>query len=355
MAQQQSNSKIKQFILPTRMRQKITSSGKIYYYYDTCTTPRKWLALGSDYLIALKKYADLEIEYNSEITNKINQATTFRYIANRYIKEIIPKKRPRTQHDNMRELEKLLEFFDSPPAPIDEIKPVHIREYLDWRSKTAKVRANREISLFSHIFNKAREWGYTSNENPCRGISRNKETGRDVYISDELFFKVYAKADRHIQFVMLIAYLIGQRPADCLKIELSDIQNDELHITQNKVQKKLRIKVIGQLKKVTEQLIKERGKQTHNKLFVYMGTKTKCFGQPLTPHMLRSGMDKARAAAGVDKQLFQFRDLRAKAATDKDESLGIEAARELLGHNTQNMTKHYVRNRKGKLVEPTKI
>ena len=49
---------------------------------------------------------------------------------------------------------------------------------------------------------------------------------------------------------------------------------------------------------------------------------------------------------------FQFRDLRAKAAADKDESIGIEAARTLLGHATQSMTDKYIRNRKGHLVEP---
>ena len=46
------------------MRSKTTKNGNVYYYYDTCAKPRKWLALGCDYLDALKKYADYEREFS---------------------------------------------------------------------------------------------------------------------------------------------------------------------------------------------------------------------------------------------------------------------------------------------------
>ena len=71
--------------------------------------------------------------------------------------------------------------------------------------------------------------------------------------------------------------------------------------------------------------------------------------------MLRRRFDLARAAAGISKELFQLRDLRAKAGTDKAESSGdIMQARDQLGHTTVTMTEHYVRNRKGKRVTPTR-
>ena len=40
-------------------------------------------------------------------------------------------------------------------------------------------------------------------------------------------------------------------------------------------------------------------------------------GTRFTYNMLRNHFDAARKAAGVEKKSFQFRDLRAKAATDK--------------------------------------
>ncbi|CAE6839529.1 hypothetical protein LMG22931_07182 [Paraburkholderia nemoris] len=69
----------------------------------------------------------------------------------------------------------------------------------------------------------------------------------------------------------------------------------------------------------------------------------------------RFRFDRARLAARVGKELFQFRDLRAKAGTDKAESSGnIQAAQLQLGHKSLKITAHYVRERKGDKVGPTK-
>jgi integrase len=81
----------------------------------------------------------------------------------------------------------------------------------------------------------------------------------------------------------------------------------------------------------------------------------------MTRFALRGAMDRARKAASEKHpdlapkiREFQFRDLRAKAGTDKEEMQGMDAAQAQLGHSTPTMTKHYVRHRKGKLVKPTK-
>lgn len=336
------------------MRSKVWSSGKTYYYYDTCAKPRKWLPLGPDYLEALRMYADYEKEYNTDdLSKRINNVITFKFVSNRYLKEVVPSKAPRTQKDNIAELDSLLKYFDNPPAPINDIQPVHIREYLDWRGKNAQTRANRERALFSHIFNKAREWGYTANENPCRGVRGFKETGHDVYVSDEVFWRLFEFADTHIKDIMMVAYLIGQRVADVLKIKITDIQDGALWIEQNKVKTKVRIALTGDLLSLIETLLAERGNVMHSYLFINKGRQRES-GRALTYNMLRGGMDRAREKAGIEKAAFQFRDLRAKAATDTDEMHGIEAARNILGHRNQNMTNEYIRRRLGKLVAPTK-
>lgn len=75
----------------------------------------------------------------------------------------------------------------------------------------------------------------------------------------------------------------------------------------------------------------------------------------MTVSMLRKRFDDTRAKAGIEKEDFQLRDLRAKAGTDKAESSGdIMQARDQLGHTTVVMTEHYVRHRKGKKVSPTR-
>ncbi|TYP69475.1 hypothetical protein BCL69_11481 [Nitrosomonas communis] len=197
----------------------------IHYYYDNGGKPRKEIPLGSDYALAVKLWAEIETAKKDTKPSVI----TFRYVAERYIRDVIPTKSPTTQKDNMRELDRLYKFFDNPPAPLEEIEPIHIRQYLDQRE--AKSRANREKALFSHIWNKAREWGYTSRSNPCLGVKGNKEVGRkEIYIEDDLYNAVYQAASVPLREAMDMSYLTGQRTSDVLKMRENDVVNGMLQI-----------------------------------------------------------------------------------------------------------------------------
>lgn len=329
--------------LRARQRHK---TGKIFYYYDAGGKPRKEIPLGSDYALALKKWAELEIDAKPRQQGVI----TFRYVAERYIKEVLPLKAPATQRDNLRELKQLYTFFDSPPAPIEKIKPIHIRQYLDWRE--SKTRANREKALFSHIWNKAREWGYTDLTNPCQGIKGNRETGRkEIYIEDEIFDAVYQAASQPLKDAMALAYLTGQRPSDLLKMCETDIVDNCLQIRQGKTGKKLRISIEGELHALIQRIIDRKKQYPVRSLYLIVDET----GQPFTVSMLRGHFDRARIAAGINKAQFQFRDIRAKAGTDTTESTGdIYRAQKQLGHSNVTMTERYVRGRKGDKIKPTK-
>lgn len=88
--------------------------------------PRKKIRLGNDYAIAVKKWSELQIDAKP----KHQEIITFRYVAERYAREIIPKKAAYTQRDNFKELSWLYKFFDNPPVPIHKIEPINIRQYL---------------------------------------------------------------------------------------------------------------------------------------------------------------------------------------------------------------------------------
>ena len=62
-------------------------------------------------------------------------------------------------------------------------------------------------------------------------------------------------------------------------------------------------------------------------------------GRPLPLHAMRGRFDKARKAAGVD---FQFRDIRAKTASDTG---GLAHSQRLLWHKNSEVTEHCVRQR----------
>lgn len=341
--------------LPPRLRARTLPSGRTYYYYDTGGKPRHELPLGSDYALAVKKWAELEIDARQQP----DQVATFRLAAERYMREVLPTKAPRTQKDNLAELRQLYKFFDQPPAPLDEITPQHIRQYLD-RRKGSAVRANREKALFSHIFNKAREWGYTTAPNPATGVRGFTERGRDVYIEDETFAAVWDAADWPTRDAMDLAYLTGQRPADVLKMRLTDIHDGLLWLTQGKTRKKLRIAVEGEL----ATLITRINARSHQVTSLHLIRDEK--GNALSHNALDNRFENARARAvkalneagkheaAAAARRFQFRDLRAKAGTDKADATDIRQAQHQLGHDSVKMTESYVRSRAGAKVTPTK-
>lgn len=321
----------------------------IYYFYDLGGTPRRELSLGKDYGLAILEYAKLEKDRTAAA--HVKSVLTFAYVAERYIVEILPTKKPRTQKDNLAELKQLLVFFNDPPAPLEEIEPQHIKQYLRLRGQKAPIRANREKALFSAIWNFAREYGYTSLANPCAGVKGHKEKGREVYIEDELFARVYEKACDPLRDTMDLAYLTGQRMADVLKMDERDIRDDFLAIQQSKTEARQRMQIAGQLKVVLDRIAARKSvlKVRSTKLVVTVG------GTAMTTYILRKRFDDAREAAGVKKAEFQMRDLRAKAGTDKAESSGdILQAKDQLGHTTVAMTEHYIRKRRGKKITSTK-
>ncbi|MFJ7884618.1 hypothetical protein ACIQYF_14160 [Pseudomonas sp. NPDC096917] len=97
---------------------------------------------------------------------------TFRYVAEKYLVDVVPTKKPTTQKDNVRGMKNLMAFFDDPPAPLETIQPSHVRQSLTWR-KTAPVRANWEKALLSAIWNFTRDIGYTALTNPSASIKGN--------------------------------------------------------------------------------------------------------------------------------------------------------------------------------------
>ncbi|MGL6339023.1 MAG: tyrosine-type recombinase/integrase [Waterburya sp.] len=310
----------------------VTRGKKIYYYYDTNTRKnRKLIPLGNDFYEAIEKHNELS---NAHFKKKTN---TFNDIFLRYMKEVIPQKAARTQKDNLNEAQHLLKFFDN--APISQVKPQHIRQYLDWR-REAKTRANREIALFSHVFNCAREWGYTDSTNPCLGVKRHKEqTRKNIYIDNQKFMLVFNAGCAELKRAMQLAVFTGQRVADVLKMSWADIYEEQgkmyLFICQNKTSVKLSIQICQQLNKLLQECDKKN--QT------ILG---------LTESGLRKRFNSARSKAGINANDFQFRDLRAMAAESMANNSSLKDAQALLGHSNESMTKHYSeRNPKGVKVE----
>jgi len=332
-----------------RLRQR-QRGRKTYYFYDHGIgrdRKRREEPLGTDYGLAVKRWAEIE----NEGAERPHAVLTFRYVCDRYRAEVMPTKAPATQAGNRLEIGNLLEFFDDPPGPLDAIEPIHVRQFMDWRGRTAKARANREKALLSHIWNWARNKGYTSLPNPCAGIRGFAEPGRDAYVDDAMFTAVWTQADEPTRDAMDVAYLTGQRPSDVLRMQVNDIRDGALEIRQAKTGAKIRMAVTGELEAVIARIAdRKRAYPVHSLRLVVNE-----HGQPLTLQALQDRFAGARERAGVAPGVFQFRDLRAKAGTDKADSTGdVRAAQRQLGHTSVVMTEHYVRQRRGAKVNPTR-
>lgn len=341
--------------LPPRMRAR-HRPGVTYYYYDAGGKPRREIALGTDYAAAVRKWAELEAD-KPEVAHALIRV---KHVWDRYIREVLPGKAKRTQADNLKEAEWLLKFFNNPPAPLDAVKPIHVRQYLDWRTDKGEhslTRANREKALFSHWWNKAREWGLTSLPNPCAGVKGFTEPGRDIYIEDQIFAAVYEAGCQPVRDAMDAAYLGGQRPSDTLRMSEQHIKQGKLDVYQGKTKVKLRISMEGEFKARLDAMIERKaGAKVHSLALVCNES-----GRTLTSGALRYRFEKARRIAAklnpaiaADIMAFQFRDLRAKAGSDVDDVDGIEAAQKLLGHTNIRTTQGYIRARKGQFVKPTR-
>lgn len=336
--------------LPVRMKARVRASGTYYYYFNG----QHELPLGKEYIEAIRRWAGLE---GGNANVRAAGTLTFRYVAEKYRDKVIPTKAPRTQKDNLAELANLYQFFDNPPAPLDGIEPYMIAQYRDWRKVT---RSTQEIALFSHIWNWSREQGYTAKPNPTVGVKRNRAKGRDIYIDDKLFEWVYIHSDQPTRDAMDLAHLAGQRPGDCLKFKEQDIKDGALWVRQGKTGTPVRVEIVGKLKEVIDRILArkaaidsapaKKGKTTVRS-FALVVNET---GHALTASALDGRFGKARECAEVSPHDFQFRDLRAKAATEVEDERGIEQAQGLLGHANSKMTGHYVRHRMGKLVKPTR-
>jgi integrase len=175
-----------------------------------------------------------------------------------------------------------------------------------------------------------------------------------VCIEDEQFATVWKHADQTVRDAMGLAYLLGQRPADVLGLTEMNVRDGFVHLQQNKTKKgaargKLRFDASANLQALLDRIAeRKRGHKVHNTCLIVSER-----GRSMSVAAMSRRWKKACEAANVTG--LQFRDLRAKAGTDKADSAGdIRQAQRQLGHTSVVMTEHYTRKRRGDKVSPAK-
>lgn len=324
-----------------------------YYFYDRRVDgKRTFVPLGRDLLAAKQRW--LELERKPAVTVITSEERSLSTMYARYMEWAQNTEQSQLSSRTLEDREKYWKQLEPALGEIalDDFKPEYMMRYFDARS--AKSSAKKEIKFLSVIFNWARARGYMSTANPVTGTTRQMKLkeGRDIYVTDEMLALVYQCSVPVIQDAIDLAYLTGQRPADVLKMRWEQVKDGSLWVEQGKTKAKIQIDITGQLAAVIDR-IKSRGVVGMTMLADPKGQQLKPFGYFRSQFKLARDRAEARAAElGLPFVRFQFKDLRAKSASDMSTMAG---ARKLLGHSTEAMTTKYVRNRVGEKVSPVPI
>lgn len=214
-----------------------------------------------------------------------------------------------------------------------------LRQYLDARS--AKIQGNRELSVLSIVWGKARLWGMTELPWPAAGVKdwKNAESARQFEVTDALFAAIYAQADQVLRDCLDIATSTGMRITDARTVRMP--VEGKLRFKAGKTGKWAYFEVSKS--PVLTALIERRGNADSVMLLC---TST---GRPVSMSMLRDRYELARDKAALanpalasDLRAMFLRDSRKRAADLADD---MESASKLLQHSTLKLTSAHYRTR----------
>jgi integrase len=297
--------------------------GKAYYYVRG-TKPRKWIPLGSDLTVALRRYERMRTTtpagtigalVDGWLTNPpgpLSSGTRQVYSAYAsHIKRVFGELYP------------------------DEITRQDVLLYLD---KCPRTTASHEIMLLRQVYERAIRRGEAS-ANPCLGAKAERPVRprRTRLLTDAELVAIREKASPVLAVAIDLAYTTGLRPGDLCRLRWGDLEEG---VRTQKTGVRLRFEMTEDLRTILEAARALQGR-------VAVLTVLCERGRPIKPARLHKLW--VRAVKAADVKDAQFRDLRAASASARPED-----AQKRLGHTTPQMTRTYLRGREVTTVEPLK-
>ncbi|WP_211475115.1 tyrosine-type recombinase/integrase [Collimonas humicola] len=288
----------------------------------------------------------------------IANASTIGALLDRYLLQVIPLKGINTQRQNKVAIKPVRAVFCD--MPLLDLKPRHVYQYVEKRG--GRPGAHREIEILSHAFTKAVEWGYID-RHPFKGEVRLAgEKPRTRYIEDWEIVECLSIVPRRklgsvlaIQAYIRLKLLTGMRLGDMLRITMSGLKEDGIHITPGKTEhttgKRIIISWSDDVRAAVAMAKAARPMKFSSFLFCnrmgegYFDEETGRAGG--WESMWRGFFERVMAETKVTEK-FTEHDLRAKCASD---AMTLEHAQALLTHADSKITKRVYR-RKPEIVKP---
>jgi integrase len=158
-------------------------------------------------------------------------AATVADLIDRFVLEVLPRKRPATIKAYRIMLNKHVKPFFGKHSKVADVVYADVDHLHRTISATGSTYvANRVITVLSRIFSLSIRWQMRS-DNPCRGVERNPEQKRKRYLSsDELKRLTAALAETpDKQFVSIITLLLltGARKTEVLSMRWDNLDLDK--------------------------------------------------------------------------------------------------------------------------------
>lgn len=278
-----------------------------YYRVQSQGSAKKWVALsrideGREALY--RALYELEQPRPGTIAELL---TAYRALGMEELKEA-------TRADYVRMIPRLERVFGR--VPIGALRASQVAVFLEKRRQAGRgaVRANRERAVLASAYRFAMRQGWAES-NPCRGVSRNKESPRKRYVTNEEFMVAFDNSPPPFQDLLAVAYLTGIRSTDLFALKRAEHLNPEgLRFVESKT-RKLHIQEWTSAVRFFVRRSMERAPEAELVL-------TNKFGKPWTVWAVNSQMARLDTEHGVK---WAFKDLRAKSQSD--------AAHSTLGHD----------------------
>jgi hypothetical protein len=306
-----------------------------YYVYDMRGTGKPDVRLGTDYASALEGWHKLHNHLPMTI-GRIQEAI------DKWREKVLPTYEVAdTRKSYTRQLANIEGAFGG--MAWHEVTLPVLRTYLDARS--AKTQGNRELSVLSIVWGKARLWGMTQLPWPAAGVKdwKNPESARQFEVTDALFEAVYAQADQILRDCMDISTATGMRITDARTVRMP--VDGKLRFKSSKTGKAAYFEV-AQSPTLTA-LLERRGSVD---CVMLLCTST---GRPVSARMLRDRYEDARDKAALanpkldaEIRAMFLRDMRKRAADLADD---MEGASKLLQHSSTKVTSDHYRTKATKL------
>ena len=303
------------------------------YYYVTSTMPRQWIRLGQQPDAARRKWAELEKgnSCSTSLASMIDEWTRTEAYTGLALN---------TQRIYKSAIKQLVAVFEEFPSVAD-IKPHHVAAWLDEHD--SRVMANTGKSILSNVLSIAVRRGLID-RNPAKEVDNLSVKRRTRYLTDEEYLAIRSAAHPVLAATMDLSYATSGRIGDIIDIRLSHISPEGLLIRQEKTDK---LQLFSRNPVLDKALENARAiKRSVRGLFLLCTERGKKYQYAVLNRM----WIEARTAAGIKDA--QFRDIRAKSATDAKR--GGQDYQALLGHSTKTMSDTYIKLEDAQVVEPQK-